>query len=193
MTDENDQMENMSPETEPPASENMPAQEEMPGEDPEALRRDLEDQMLRLRAEMENLRRRTAREIEERTRYAIGPFARDLLSATDNLRRALTSVDEKARASDAFLQTLYEGVEGIEREVLSAFDKHHISIIAPEPGDKFDPALHEAMFEIETGNHPPGSIVQVLAPGWRLHDRLLRAARVGVARSGPAAHVDTTA
>jgi molecular chaperone GrpE len=145
----------------------------------------LKDQLLRALAEQENIRRRAQREREDAVKYAAQKFATDLLSAADNLRRALDSVTA-AQAQDEFASTLLAGVAATERELLGAFEKHAVKRIDPM-AEKFDHNLHQAMFEVENTGKPAGTIVQVLAPGYVLHDRLLRPAMVGVAKGNVAA------
>jgi molecular chaperone GrpE len=155
---------------------------------------DLKDRLLRALAETENVRRRAAKEREDTAKYATAAFARDVVKVADNLHRALESASEAEKrggASDA----LIEGVRLTERELLAALERHGIKRIDPK-GEKFSHELHEAMFEIPTADHEPGTILQVMEPGYVIHDRLLRPARVGVAKapSGGAreAHLDTT-
>lgn len=156
----------------------------------------LRDQALRALAEAENVRRRTEREKEQTRLYAAGNLAKDLLNAVDNLRRALDAAPENREALDDTVKNLIVGVEMTEREILTAFEKAGIKRIEPL-GERFDPNLHQAMFEVENSGKPAGTVVQLLAPGYVIHDRLLRAAMVGVAKSGPAPsdrpRVDTTA
>lgn len=156
----------------------------------------LRDQALRALAEAENVRRRTEREKEQTRLYAAGNLAKDLLNAVDNLRRALDAAPEDREGLDETVKNLVVGVEMTEREVLAAFEKAGIKRIEPL-GERFDPNLHQAMFEVENSGKPPGTVVQLLAPGYVIHDRLLRAAMVGVAKSGPAPadhpRIDTTA
>ena len=161
----------------------------------------LHDQLLRALAETENLRRRAAREREDAVRYAAAPLVKDLLGVADNLRRALESVPREAAEGDEQLQTLLTGIELTEKELNAAFERHHIERIEPI-GERLDPNLHEAMFEIPAPDQAPGTVLQVIRPGYRLRDRLLRAAQVGVAKGGPSAaggdtkpgsQVDTTA
>ncbi|HEV2097574.1 MAG TPA: nucleotide exchange factor GrpE [Stellaceae bacterium] len=140
-----------------------------------------QDRLLRALAEAENTRRRTQREREEATKYAISGFAKDLLSAADNLHRALKSLPED-EVRDERTRSLLTGVAATERELLSVFERHGIRRIEPL-GERFDHNLHQAVFEAERGDQPPGTIVEVLQPGYLLHDRLLRPAMVGVARS----------
>lgn len=156
----------------------------------------LRDQALRALAEAENVRRRTEREKEQVKLYAAGGLAKELLNAVDNLRRALDAAPADRESLDDSVKNLIVGVEMTEREVLAAFEKSGIKRIAPI-GERFDPNLHQAVFEVENSGKPAGTVVQLLAPGYVLHDRLLRAAMVGVAKGGPATgdhpRVDTTA
>jgi len=156
----------------------------------------LRDQALRALAEAENVRRRTDREKEQTRLYAAGNLAKDLLNAVDNLRRALDAAPADREGLDDTVKNLIVGVEMTEREVLTAFEKAGIKKIEPL-GERFDPNLHQAMFEVENTGKPAGTVVQLLAPGYVIHDRLLRAAMVGVAKGGPApadhSRVDTTA
>ena len=169
----------------------------------------LKDQLLRAMAETENLRRRSQREREDTARYAAAPFAKDVIEVADNLSRALAAVPADAVEADEHLKTLLAGVGMTEKALLSVFEKHHIERIDPL-GERLDPHAHEAMFEVPDPSQPPGTIVQVVRAGYRLHDRLLRAAQVGVAKGGektdgakngtdegdrrePGARVDTTA
>ena len=145
----------------------------------------LRDQLLRALAETENLRRRSQREREDVARYAAAPMLRDLLGVADNLRRALESVPPEAAEDSEQLKTLLGGVELTEKELQSVFARHHVVKIDPL-GDRFDPHSHEAMFEVPDPSSPAGTIVQVVQSGYRLFDRLLRAAQVGVAKGGPA-------
>jgi molecular chaperone GrpE len=139
------------------------------------------DRLLRALAEAENTRRRAQRERDDATKYAISGFAKELLSAADNLRRALASLPE-AEVGDERTRSLLAGVAATERELLSVFERHGIRRIDPL-GERFDHNLHQAIFEVEHGDRPPGTIVEVLQPGYLLHDRLLRPAMVGVAKS----------
>jgi molecular chaperone GrpE len=145
----------------------------------------LKDQLLRALAEQENIRRRAQRDRDESVKYSAQRFATDLLSVADNLRRALDNAPE-AQIQDELTKTLLAGVSATERELLGAFEKHGIRRVDPM-GEKFDHNLHQAMYELEHTGKPSGTIVQVLAPGYLLQDRLLRAAMVGVAKGdGPA-------
>lgn len=140
------------------------------------------DKLLRALADTENVRRRTDRDREQERRYAATNFAKDLLNVADNLRRALDSAPE-AQAQDEFARTLFAGVAATERELLAAFERHGIRRIDPRVGEKFDHNLHQAMFEVANTGKTAGTIVQILQPGYVMHDRLLRPALVGVAKA----------
>jgi molecular chaperone GrpE len=148
-----------------------------------ALEADLaahKDRLLRALAETENTRRRAQREREDASKYAITGFAKELLSAADNLRRALESLPE-SEVRDERTRSLLAGVAATERELLSVFERHGIRRIDPQ-GEQFDHNFHQAIFEAERADQPVGTIVEVLQPGYVLHDRLLRPAMVGVAK-----------
>lgn len=140
------------------------------------------DRLLRALAETENVRRRGQREREDASKYAVAGFAKDLLSAADNLRRALDSLPE-AEVKDDRTRSLLAGVAATERELLSIFERYGIKRIDPK-GERFDHNLHQAIFEAERPDQPSGTVVEVLQPGYVLHDRLLRPAMVGVAKGG---------
>ena len=141
------------------------------------------DRLLRALAETENVRRRAQREREDASRYAVAGFAKDLLSAADNLRRALESLPEPEVRDDR-TRSLLAGVAATERELLGIFERHGIKRIDPK-GERFDHNFHQAIFEAERPDQPSGTIVEVLQPGYVLHDRLLRPAMVGVAKGQP--------
>jgi molecular chaperone GrpE len=141
------------------------------------------DRLLRALAETENVRRRAQREREDASRYAVAGFAKDLLSAADNLRRALDSLPE-SEVRDDRTRSLLAGVAATERELLGIFERHGIKRIDPK-GERFDHNFHQAIFEAERPDQPSGTIVEVLQPGYVLHDRLLRPAMVGVAKGQP--------
>ncbi|MFC3676355.1 nucleotide exchange factor GrpE [Ferrovibrio xuzhouensis] len=143
---------------------------------------ELKDRILRTAAEGENLRKRLEREKEDAAKYASGKFARDILTVADNLRRALDNAPKHAEGSPE--AAVISGVEATERELLSVFERHGIARVEPK-GQKFDPNLHQAMFEIEDPTVPSGTVVQVVAAGYVQHGRLLRAAMVGVSKGGP--------
>jgi len=152
----------------------------------EAELAELRDQLLRALAEGENQRRRGQREREEAVRYAAAPMLRELVPVADNLQRALESVPPDAAERDDTLRTLLEGVQLTQRELQAVFERHGIVRLDPM-GERLNPHHHEAMFEVPDPNQPSGTIVQVVEPGYLLHDRLLRPARVGVAKGGPPA------
>jgi molecular chaperone GrpE len=138
------------------------------------------DRLLRALAETENTRRRAQREREDATKYAMSGFAKDLLSSADNLRRALDSLPEE-KVRDELTRNLLAGVAATERELLAIFERHGIRRIDPR-GERFDHNFHQAIYEVERTDEPAGTIVEVLQPGYLLHDRLLRPAMVGVAK-----------
>jgi molecular chaperone GrpE len=144
----------------------------------------LKDDYLRALAEVENVRRRAARDRQEASQYAVSSFARDLLSVADNLQRALGSVAEEARMQDPALDALMSGVEMTEKELLTVLDRYGVKRIAAD-GETFDPHVHEALYEIPDASVPHGTVLQVVQPGYTIHDRTLRPARVGIARGGP--------
>ena len=151
----------------------------------EAERDDLKDKLLRTLAEMENLRRRTEREISDAKAYAVTSFARDLLGSADNLRRALESVPETARAAaDNALKAVVEGVELTERELLKTLERHGVRKIDPQ-GEKFDPNLHQAMFEAPDPAIAKGLVSKVVQTGYKIGERVLRLALVGVSAGAP--------
>ncbi len=138
------------------------------------------DHQLRALAEVENMRRRAQREREEALKYGAVSLARDLLSVADNLGRALAAAP--ADAMDENLKSLIEGVAMVERDLASALEKHNVKPV-PGVGEPFDPNLHQAVVELESGDIPPGHVVQVMQTGYTLHDRLLRPAMVAVAKA----------
>lgn len=150
----------------------------------------MKDQMLRALAEAENIRRRADRDRQEAVKYGAVGLARDLLSVSDNLRRALEALPAEARDDDGWAKDLITGVELIEREFLDAFAKHGVAKMEPL-GEIFDHNFHQAMFELEDLEKPAGTVVQLMQPGYRQHDRLLRPAMVGVSKGGPKAEKKT--
>jgi len=146
---------------------------------------ELRDRYLRLAADMDNLRRRTEREVKDAKSYSVAGFARDMLAVSDNLRRAIDAIPEEAKASaDAGLTTLIEGVEMTERSMLSALERHGVRKLEPV-GQKFDPNFHQAMFEVPNPDVPNNTVVQVVQAGYTIGERVLRPAMVGVAKGGP--------
>jgi len=143
--------------------------------------KDLKDQLLRALAEIENVRKRAGREREDATKYGITGFARDIVGIVDNLRRAVESVEESAEESAEMMKSLQEGIAIIQQEFGTALSRHGVEAIDPI-GEPFDHNFHQAMFEVEQDEHPGGTVVQVLQQGYRIHQRLLRPAMVGVAK-----------
>ena len=141
----------------------------------------LKDQLLRALAEAENVRRRAQREREDAAKYAITNFARDVLQVSDNLHRALEAIPAAALAADEALKNLHEGVSATERQLDAALERQQVKRIWPM-GEKFDANLHQAMFEVQTADQAPGTVVQVMQAGYLIHDRLLRPALVAVAK-----------
>lgn len=144
----------------------------------------LKDKVLRTLAEMENLRRRTEKEVADARTYATTNFARDMLNVADNVRRALESVPaEAAAAAEGALKALMEGIDLTERDLLKTLERHGIRKLEPK-GEKFDPNLHQAMFEIPDPSVPNGTVREVVQAGFVIGDRVLRPALVGVAKGG---------
>ena len=138
---------------------------------------DLKDKLIRSLADKENLRKRAEKERKEAEIYGGTKLARDLLSVYDNMGRALENIDENLKEQ---AKPLIEGIELTQRELISVFKKHKIEKIEPEIGEKFDPKWHQAMFESPIPDTKKGEIVQIMVNGFRISDRLLRAAQVGV-------------
>ena len=181
------------PEIETPASQ-ADAVEALKAENAE-----LKDRLLRLAAEMENLRKRMSREIDDTRSYAITKFARDMLTATDSLSRALMVLPPETRdTAEGPLKSLIDGIDLTEREMQRLLAVHGVKPIEAE-GQKFDPHKHQAMFEVPDPTRPEGTVVQVVQAGYAIGDRVLRPAMVGVAKGGPAAapagesHIDKNA
>ncbi len=170
----------------PAPDEAEPSDRDLRDEELENLRQEagqLKDQLLRTLAEMENLRKRAERERAEATLYAATNFARDILNVSDNLTRALdmAHADALKEASEP-IRNLIAGVEVTHRELLNVFERHGIKRIEPK-GEKFDPHFHQAVFEVPSADHPPGTVVEVLQAGFTIGDRVLRPAMVGVAKA----------
>ncbi len=142
-----------------------------------AERDEFKDRYMRALAEAENARKRSDRARREAEQYGGSRLARDMLPVYDNMKRALDAASDEQRQAAA---ALFEGIELTMRELVNVFGKHGISVIAPEVGDRFDPQMHEAMFEAPLPGTRAGDIIQVSAEGFMLHDRLLRPAPVGV-------------
>lgn len=195
MTDENknayqpDAEETAANAADAPAADENTTQGDEGAPDPiEALKAEnseLKDRYLRLAAEMDNLRRRTEREIKDAKTYSAAAFARDMLAVSDNLRRAIEAIPAEARAGgDAGFIALVEGVEMTERSMLSALERHGVKKIEPN-GQKFDPNFHQAMFEVPNAELPANTVIQVVQDGYVIGDRVLRPAMVGVSKGGP--------
>jgi len=155
----------------------------------EALRAensDLRDKYLRLAAEMDNLRRRTERDVKDAKSYSVAGFARDMLAVSDNLRRALDAIPAEALENDGGVKALAEGVEMTERSMLAALERHGVRKLDPL-GERFDPNFHQAMFEVPNADVPNNTVVQVVQEGYVIGERVLRPAMVGVAKGGPKA------
>ena len=145
----------------------------------------LKDRSLRTLAEMENLRRRTQKEVADAKTYGVTSFARDMLTFSDNLERALASVPAEARAAaDSALGAFVEGMELTQRDFVSRLARHGVKKLEPL-GQKFDPNMHEALFEAADPSVPNGTVTQVVETGYAIGDRVLRPAKVGVSRGGP--------
>lgn len=149
----------------------------------------LKDNLLRARAETENVRRRADKDKADAGKYAVTGFARDMLNVSDNLRRALDAQPDEI--SDE-MKGFVEGVAMTESELLNTMERYGITKVEPEVGEKFDHKFHQAMFEVPTEELAPGSVMQVVAPGYVIKDRLLRPAMVGVAK-GAEKKLDTEA
>lgn len=200
-----DEIDPLSPEPEPFGADPLDPAADMPAGHDEAARvqtviaalqseaATAKDQALRALAEAENTRRRAVKEREDAGKYAISAFARDLLEFSDNFQRALAAIPAEIR-SDERIAAVMTGIEAMEKDLFTTFEKHGIQRISPLD-QPFDPNFHEAMFEAPGTGKPHGTIIQVVEPGYIIKDRLLRPARVGIAKGGePAAHrVDTQA
>jgi molecular chaperone GrpE len=146
---------------------------------------DYKDKLLRTLADMENLRRRTEREVADSRVYGIQNFARDILAVADNMERALGALDKEIREkADAGTKALLDGVELTERELIKVLEKHGVKKLEPL-GERFDPNLHQAMFELPDPTKPAGTVAQVVQPGYMIGERILRPALVAVAKGGP--------
>ncbi len=144
---------------------------------------ELKDRLLRNAAEMENLRRRTQKDIADARSFSISNFARDMLGVADNLLRAMEAVPEENR-EDTGIKTLLEGVGMTERELGNTLEKHGVKKLDPK-GEKFDPNFHQAMFEVQNPEVPNNTVMEVVQAGYVIGERVLRPAMVGVAKGGP--------
>src|SRR5438477_12593282 len=146
---------------------------------------DLKDRLLRTLAEMENLRRRTEREVADARAYGVTNFALDILAVADNMERALKALDDELRQkADAAVKALLDGVELTERELIKVLEKHGVRKFEPK-GEKFDPNLHQAVYEMSDPSVPAGTVAHVEQPGYMIGERVLRPALVAVAKGGP--------
>jgi molecular chaperone GrpE len=156
-----------------------------PQADAAVLAVELKDRLLRTLAEMENLRKRTEREVADARLYGVASFARDIVAVADNMRRALDAVTPELRASaEPGVKALVDGVELTERELLKALEKNGVRQYTPQ-GEKFDPNVHQAIYEVPDASVPAGSVAQVVQPGYMIGERVLRPAMVGVSKGGP--------
>jgi molecular chaperone GrpE len=143
---------------------------------------ELKDRLLRALAEMENLRRRTEREVADARVYAVTAFARDMLAVADNLARALDSVPAEARAgAEGWAKSLIDGVELTARDLQAALGRHGVAKLEPL-GEKFDPNFHQAIVEVPDETRPAGAVAQVMQSGWKIGERVLRPALVGLSK-----------
>jgi len=151
----------------------------------EAENAKLKDRLLRAVAEMENLRKRTDRDVKDARQYAMANFARDMLTATDNLSRALLTMPQEAKdEAEGSFKSLIEGVEMTEREMHRLLEKNGITKLEPK-GEKFDPNFHQAMFEIPNADVADNTVMEVVQAGYVIGERVLRPAMVGIAKGGP--------
>lgn len=187
-----------TPETQADAQPAADSPADPPVDDAERRIAALEDDIAKLRyalAESDNARKRAQREAEDHAKYAVAKFARELLTVADNLDRAIAAVPDQAPEEHPALHGLLGGVSGTARELRHAFEKAGIQKLEAM-GQPFDPNHHEAMFEAPHPSAQPGTVIEVLQDGYILHDRLLRPARVGVARAteggGPGGGLDET-
>jgi len=143
------------------------------------------DELLRTLAEMENLRKRTEREVLDARAYGIAGFARDVLAVADNMHRALEAIGPDLReGADPKVKALIEGVELTERELMKILERNGVRKFSPQ-GEKFDPNFHQAMYEVPTSDQPPGHVAQVIQAGYMLGERVLRPALVAVSKAPP--------
>lgn len=151
----------------------------------EGEKAELKDRLVRMAAEMENLRKRTARDVADAREYSISKFAVEMLAVSDNLRRALEAIPHEARdAGDAGFKALIDGVELTERGMLQALEKSGVKRVSPK-GERFDAHFHQAMFEIQNPDVPNNTVLEVIQEGYVIGERMLRPAIVGVSRGGP--------
>ena len=161
---------------------------------------DLKDKLLRALADLENTRRRSQREVADARKYAASGLAKELLNVSDNLRRALETVTDEMREGDEGVKNLVLGLEMVEKEMISAFERQGINRLNPL-GEPFDHNFHQAMYKKEDTAYPAGVVAEVMQAGYVMHDRLLRPAMVAVSKGGAVSEevtpevdpIDTTA
>ena len=142
---------------------------------------ELKDQLMRTLAESENLRKRTIKDVDQAKKYSHISFVRDLVSSVDNFKRALDSLPEDKADLPEPIKNLIIGLEIVEKEINSTFEKHNLKQISPL-GEKFDYNFHQAMFEVPTNDADPGTVIEVSQIGYLLYDRLVRPAMVGISK-----------
>jgi molecular chaperone GrpE len=173
------QAKTMAAETDNPAT----AEADDPVAEARSEAAEFKDKLLRTLAEMENLRKRTEREVVDARLYGIAGFARDVLAVADNMHRALETIGPELReAADAKVKAFIDGVEITERELLKTLEKNGVKKFSPQ-GEKFDPNVHQAMYEVQTSDQPPGHVAQVIQAGYMIGDRVLRPALVAVSKA----------
>ena len=177
-----------APETDPgaaqnPQAEGAKAQASKPYVDPSLLvdeAAEMKNRLLRALADMENLRKRTEREVVDARTYAVTSFARDVLQVADNMHRALDAIgDELRETADSKVSVLLEGIDLTERELTKVLEKHGVKMFSPL-GEKFDPNFHQAMYEVPDPSAAPGTVAQVIQAGYLIGERVLRPAMVAV-------------
>lgn len=192
MTDFEKSEENKEPDTqqeELPSDENTASEDAVPEEEKvspleaaEQEASEFKEKWLRAEAENQNLRQRAKRDVQDARQFAVQKFARDVVEAAENLRRAIASLPEQTEGEDAVVTKMREGIESTERSFLSILERHGIKKEDPQ-GQTFDPNKHQAMAEQPSEEHEPGSIIQSWTPTWTLHDRLLKPAMVVVSKA----------
>lgn len=163
-----------------------PEQVEDPIEKLTAERDDMRDRWIRAEAEMQNVRARAKRDVDDARQYAVQKFAADVVEAAENLRRGLSSLPPVADDEPAIVTKLREGFESVERSFVGILERNGVKRVDPT-GQPFDANLHQAMAEQPSAEHPPGTVIQAWTQGWTLNGRLLKPAMVVVAKGGPAA------
>lgn len=178
------------PQANPPNEENPAASEAVPEDAATAQLAEMKDQLLRALADAENTRRRAQKEREDTAKYAVGNFAKEMLGVADNFARAMEAIPKDVK--DPVVKNLVAGVEATERQLRGVMERFGIKEMEPL-GEVFDPNFHRVMMEVDDPDQPPGTVVQILQPGYTIHDRLLREALVAVAKGATTAKVDTSA